>query len=71
MPAGLLLTVPAPAPVAWTVSLTELGGGGLPLGTPPQLLRIRNVELKQQTTVKHLNLDMGLHILFACRTRFR
>lgn len=63
MPAGLLLTVPPPAPVAWTVSLKEAGGGGLLLGTPPQLL-IRSVELKQQTTVKHLNLDMGTHILY-------
>jgi hypothetical protein len=67
----LLLTVPPPAPVAWTVSLKEPSGGGLPLGTPPHPQRTRSSELKQQTTVKHLNLDMGPHILFAYWTRFR
>jgi hypothetical protein len=28
IPAGLLVTVPAPVPALWTVSWTELGGGG-------------------------------------------
>jgi hypothetical protein len=29
IPAGLLVTVPAPVPALWTVSWTELGGGGV------------------------------------------
>jgi hypothetical protein len=61
IPTGLLLTVPPPAPVAWTVSLKEPGGGGLLLGAPPQPERARDIKLKQKTKEQHLNLDIGPH----------
>ena len=60
MPAGLLLTVPAPAPAALTLSWTEPVGKLELLPPPPQPQRTSSIELKQQTTAATLGLGIEL-----------
>jgi hypothetical protein len=61
MPAGVLLTVPAPPPEAWTLSWKEPVGRPELLPPPPQPLRIiRNMEVRQQTTT--LTLGLGIEL---------
>ena len=50
MPAGLLLTVPEPAPAAFTLSWTEPVGKLELLPPPPQPESTTSTALKQQTT---------------------
>ena len=66
IPAGLLLMVPAPFPLAWTLSWTEITGGASALLIPPPQLQVTQTAVRLHATAKSLCQD-----IFAAKTPLR
>jgi len=66
IPAGLLVMIPAPFPLAWTLSWAEVTGGASALLIPPPQLQVKQIAVRLHATVKSLCQD-----IFAAKTPLR